>query len=117
VAAGAPLSCIIHKDITVNPEQHRATYTTIDDDLIVTASHSTASYCIDNGTVFDLLKPLVIGGEGWAYALKFNNDHEGHISWDALELQAEGPAAITTHKAKAYTSIEKASYSIGQVYF
>jgi hypothetical protein len=28
-----------------------------------------------------------------------------------LESQAEGPAAITTHKADAYTSIEKALYS------
>jgi hypothetical protein len=61
--------------------------------------------------VFDLLNHLVIGGEGWAYILKFNNDCDGHKSWDALELQAEGPAAITTRKAKAYTSIEKASYS------
>jgi hypothetical protein len=62
VAAGTPLSYIIRKDITVTPEQRTATYPTVDDDLIVTASHSTASYCIDNGTVFDLLKPLVIGG-------------------------------------------------------
>jgi hypothetical protein len=28
-----------------------------------------------------------------------------------LELQAEGPAAITTRKAEAYTSIKKALYS------
>jgi hypothetical protein len=34
-----------------------------------------------------------------------------HPKVQALELQAEGPDAITTHKAKAYTSIEKASYS------
>jgi hypothetical protein len=58
-----------------------------------------------------LLKPLVIGGEGWAYILKFNIERDGHKAWDALELQAEGPAAITTRKAEAYTSIEKASFS------
>jgi hypothetical protein len=61
--------------------------------------------------MFDLLKPLVINGEGWVHLLKFNNDCDGRKSWDELELQAEGPAAITTRKAKAYTSIEKASYS------
>jgi hypothetical protein len=109
VAAGTPLSYIICKDITVTPEQHTVTYSTVDDDLIVTASHSTASYCIDNGTAFDLLKPLVIGGEGRAYILKINNDPDGRKSWDALKLQAEGSAAIATRKAEAYTSIEKAS--------
>jgi hypothetical protein len=71
----------------------------------VTALYSTASYRIDNGTVFDLLKPLVVGGEGWAYILKFNNDCDGCKSWDALELQAEGSTVITTRKAEAYTSI------------
>jgi hypothetical protein len=115
VAAGTPLSYIILKDISATPEQRTATYPTVDDDLIVTPSHSTASYCIDNGTVLDLLKPLVIGGEGWAYILKFNNDCDGNKSLYALEVQAEGPAAIITHKTEAYTSIEKASYSCHSV--
>jgi hypothetical protein len=53
----------------------------------------------------------VIGGEGWPFILKYSNDQDGIKSWDSLELQAEGPAAITTHKAEVYTSIEKASYS------
>jgi hypothetical protein len=92
-------------------KQRLATNPTIDDDLIATASHATSSFRIDNGIVFDLLKPLVIGGEGWPFILKYNNDRDGTKSWDSLELQAEGPAAITTRKAEAYTSIEKASYS------
>jgi hypothetical protein len=64
--------------------------------LIATESHLTASYQINNGNVFGLLKPSVINGEGWAYILKFNS---GRKSWEALEVQAEGPAAITTCKA------------------
>jgi hypothetical protein len=48
----------------VTVEQCTATYPTIDDDPIAMASHATPSFHIDNGTVFDLLKPLVIGGEG-----------------------------------------------------
>jgi hypothetical protein len=60
VAAGMPLSYVIRKNAAVTAEQHLATYPTIDDDLIATASHATPSFCIDNGTVFDLLKPLVI---------------------------------------------------------
>jgi hypothetical protein len=43
--------------------------------------------------------------------LKNNIELDGRRAWDALELQAEGPAAITTNKAEAYTSIEKASFS------
>jgi hypothetical protein len=75
------------------------------------SSHATPSFHIDNGTVFDLLKPLVIGGEGWPVILKYNNDRDGIKSWYSLELQAQGPAAITTRKAEAYNSIKKASYS------
>jgi hypothetical protein len=111
VAAGTPLSYVIRKHAAVTPEQRLATYPTIDDDPIATASHATPSFRIDNGIVFDLLKPLVVGGEGWPFILKYNNDRDGIKSWDSLELQAEGPAAITTRKAEAYTSIERASYS------
>jgi hypothetical protein len=63
-------------------------YQTIDDDLIATASHSTPSYRIDNGTVFNLLKPLAIGGEGWAHIFKFNNDRDGRKSWDAFDTNS-----------------------------
>jgi hypothetical protein len=73
VGAGTLLSYITRKDINVTAEQRTALYNTVNDDLIMTASHSTASYRMDNGTVFDLLKPLVIGGEVWAHILKFNN--------------------------------------------
>jgi hypothetical protein len=111
VAAGTPLSYIVRKHSTVNTEQRTATYQTINDDLIATASHTTPSYRIDNEIVFDLLKLLVINGEGCAYILKFNITRDGRKVWDALELQAEGPVAITTRKAEAYTSIEKASFS------
>jgi hypothetical protein len=83
---------------------------TIDDDLIATASHTTPSYQIDKGIIFALLKPLVINGEGWAYILKFNIERDGPNAWDALELQAKGLAAIATRKAEAYTRIEKASF-------
>jgi hypothetical protein len=43
VAAGTPLSYIIHKDITVTPDQRTATYPKVDDDLMVTA-YSILSY-------------------------------------------------------------------------
>jgi hypothetical protein len=103
VAGGTPLSYVIRKHAAAMTKQRLVTYPTIDDNLIATASHETPSFRIDNGTV--------IGGEGWPFILKHNNDRDGIKSWDSLELQAENPAAITTHKAEAYTSIEKALYS------
>jgi hypothetical protein len=57
--------------------------------------------------VFDLLKPVVIGGEGWAHILKFNNERDGRKLWDALELQSEGPAAITTRKAEPTPTLRR----------
>jgi hypothetical protein len=89
VADRTPLSYIIRKDINGTAEQRTALYNTVDDDLIMTASHSTASYRTDNETVFDLLKPFVIDGEGWAHILQFNNKHIGLKSWDTLEVHAK----------------------------
>jgi hypothetical protein len=57
VAAGTPLSYVIRKHAAVMTEQRLAIYPTIDDALIATVSRATPSFHIDNGTVFDLLKP------------------------------------------------------------
>jgi hypothetical protein len=102
VAAGTPLSYIVQKDITVTTEQHTAMYQSIDDDLMATASHSTPSYRIDNGTVFDLLKPLVIGGEDWAHILKFNIG-EQHVIGKILNnriVMVENPGMHWNYKQK-----------------
>jgi hypothetical protein len=49
--------------------------------------------------------------------MHYNAAHDGHKAWNTLEKQVEGPAAITTRKAKAYTSIDKAVYSGYSAYY
>jgi hypothetical protein len=90
----------------VTTEQQASMYETIDDDLIATASHATDWYKIDNDVLYDLLKPLIIGGEGWPHIMQYNAARDGHTAWNALEKQGERAAAITIQKAEAYTSID-----------
>jgi hypothetical protein len=50
--------------------------------------------------LYDLLKPLIIGGAVWPHIMQEN---DGRKASNALEKQVEGPNTITTWKAEAYT--------------
>jgi hypothetical protein len=86
-------------------------YSSIDDDLVNTASHNTASYRIDNGILYDLLKQPIIGGKGYPFMQQFHRLHDERGVYLSVNSQAEGPAVIATQKAKAYNNIKDAKFT------
>jgi hypothetical protein len=89
-------------------------YGSIDGDLVNTASHNNASYWIVNGILYDLLKQLIIGGEGYPCMQQFDHLSEGRGAYFSVKSQAEGPAAIATREAEAYKNIKEAKHMIGK---
>jgi hypothetical protein len=83
------------------------TWNTIDDDLVTTTSLFTASSCIDNCFLYDLLKPLFIGDEAWPFVQPF----DGRGAYLSVKRQAEGPAALATQNAEAYKNIKEGKYT------
>jgi hypothetical protein len=95
----------------VDPSYFTLVYSSIDDDLVNTASHNNASYRIDNGILYDLLKQLIIGGDGYPFMQKFDCLRDGRGAYLSVKSQAEAPAAIATRKAEAYKNIKEANFS------
>ena len=111
VSCGTPLTYVVRADDVPTAATLATAYLTIDDELIETAVHTTPSFTIDNGTVYDLLKPLIVNGEGWSFIQPHNADRNGRGAFLALKQQAEGPAAKTARLAAAYGNIAKARFN------
>ena len=61
---GHPITYIVRTHQEVTDEQLAATYDSVDDQLIATAVLKGDLFVSDNSRVWDLLKSLVISGEG-----------------------------------------------------
>jgi hypothetical protein len=67
-------------------------------------------YLLDNMTLYDEFKPLVVDGPGWSFIKKFDKAKDGRKAVLALKKQAEGLSAMQTWKAAVYASLNASVY-------
>jgi hypothetical protein len=108
--ANTPLSYLVREHAEVTADIAAAEYANSVDRLVATTVLQGAHFDLDNRTLYDALKPLVVDGPGWAFVRRFDKQKDGRGAVLALKGQAEGPAAELTRKAKAYASILTAVY-------
>ena len=109
-AAHIPLVYLIREHVAVTNEITTATYASPEDKLIAITVHAGEHYEVDNRTLYEELKPLVVDGPGWGFIKKFDKTKDGRGAVLALKAQAEGQSAKLTRKAKAYASMTSAAY-------
>jgi hypothetical protein len=106
-----PMTYLIRDHEEVTEEQLAETYDSIDEEMIATMKFSGTHWKTDNKRLYDLLKPLIVDGGAWPFIQTYNQSKNGRKAFMALKKQAEGQAATTTRKAKAYASIATARYT------
>jgi hypothetical protein len=109
-AANTPLSYLIREHEEVTQEMLDADYALTVNRLVATMVLEGAHFDLDNHTLYDELKVLVVDGQGWAFVRKFDKAKDGRKVVLALKAQAEGLSSILTRKTKAYASIASAVY-------
>jgi len=106
-----PMVYLVRKDTTPTAEQLRATYESIDDDLVLTVRHVGEHYRQDNQRFFDDLKTMMINGPAWPFVQKFNKKRDGRAAYFAVKEQAEGQTATATRRAKQYAILASTIYN------
>ena len=108
-----PLIYLLRDHEVPTPDMLAVEYDSIDDDMIATNRMFGPAYRADNKRFFDLLKPLVVNGSAWPFIQNFakGGGKNGRKAFLAIKSQAEGQAATTTRKAKAYAMIATAKYT------
>ena len=109
-AALTPLTYLIREHETVTPEMLDADYASTQERLIATTALSGAHFELDNRTLYDEFKPLVVDGPGWSFIKRFDKAKDGRGAVLALKSQAEGTSAKLTRKQTAYASIASSAY-------
>jgi hypothetical protein len=109
-AALTPLSYLVREHEEVTQEQLDAEYKSVQERLIATTSLNGSHFELDNRTLYDEFKPLVVDGPGWSFIKKFDRAKDGRGAVLALKLQAEGTSAKLTRKQAAYASIATSAY-------
>jgi hypothetical protein len=105
-AALTPLSYLVREHEEVTPVHHEAEYPSIPERLIATTALNGTHFDLDNCTLYDEFKPLVVDGPGWSFIKKFDRSKDGRRrAVLALKSQAEGTSAKLTRKQAAYASI------------
>jgi hypothetical protein len=108
-AARIPLAYLIrdHEEVT---NEIRNVYDSKGDSLIAIMTLLGSHYDIDNKTLYEKLKPLVVDGPGWGFIKKFDKLSDGQKADLALRAQAERQLAQLTRKAKAYASMASSAF-------
>jgi hypothetical protein len=109
-AALTPLSYLVREHEEVTPAHHDAEYQSIPERLIATTALNGTHFDLDNRTLYDEFKPLVVDGPGWSFIKKFDRSKDGRGAVLALKSQAEGTSAKLTRKQAAYASIASSAY-------
>ena len=109
-AALTPLSYLVREHQAVNNEMLDAVYASVQERLISTTALSGAHFDLDNRTLYDEFKPLVVDGPGWSFIKKYDKAKDGRGAVLALKTQAEGTSAKLTRKQSAYASITSSAY-------
>ena len=109
-AALTPLSYLVREHEEVTQGQLDAEYPSVQERLIATTALSGTHFNLDNRTLYDEFKPLVVDGPGWSFIKKFDKSKDGRSAVLALKSQAEGTSAKLTRKQAAYASIASSAY-------
>ena len=109
-AALTPLSYLVREHEAVTPDLFDAEYGSVQERLIATTALSGTHFVLDNRTLYDEFKPLVVDGPGWSFVKKFDKSKDGRGAVLALKTQAEGTSAKLTRKQAAYASIASSAY-------
>ncbi|KAI2502036.1 hypothetical protein MHU86_12439 [Fragilaria crotonensis] len=109
-AALIPLTYLIRDHEVVTQDMLDADYPTVQERLIATTALSGAHFELDNRTLYDEFKPLIVDGPGWSFVKRFDRAKDGRSAVLALKAQAEGTSAKLTRKQTAYASIASSAY-------
>ena len=109
-AALTPLSYLVREHTEVTDEIRTAEYASVQEKLIATTALSGAHFDLDNRTLYDEFKPLVVDGPGWSFIKRFDKAKDGRAAVLALKTQAEGTSAKLTRKQAAYASLASSVY-------
>ena len=109
-AAHIPLTYLVRDHEEVTDDIAAAEYDNEDDRLIATTVLAGVHYQLDNTTLYDEFKPLVVDGPGWGFIKKFDKSKDGRRAVLTLKKQAEGQSAQQTRKALAYATLNTSSY-------
>jgi hypothetical protein len=109
-AAKVPLSYVIRDHDIVTDAMRAAEYTSHPRKVVALLQLSGEHYKVDNESVWEVIKTLVIDGFGWNYVKRFNKNTDGRGAVQALRRQCEGKTSANTRKNKAYLSISSSSY-------
>ena len=106
-AALIPLTYHIHEHNEATPEHLVADYASTQERLIATTSLNGPHFELDNRTLYDEFKPLVVDGPGWSFIKKkydkVKDGSRGAVL--VLKSQAECTSVKLMHKQGASTSI------------
>ena len=67
-------------------------------------------YAVDNASLWEIIKTLVIDGFGWSFIKRFDKNMDGRAAILALHRQCDGKTSVKTCKNKAYTSTTSSNY-------
>jgi hypothetical protein len=109
-AALVPLTYLVREHMEVTEEIRTRVYPTAEDKRIATTALSGGHYVLDNRTLYDEFKPLVVDGPGWSFIKKFDKAKDGRRAVMALKTQAEGTSAKLTRKQAAYAKLASSTY-------
>ena len=74
--------------------------------MLLSGQHFT----VDNESIWEIVKSLVIDGFGWSFVKHFDRNMDGRAALLTLGRQCEGKTSIKTRKNKAYASISNLRY-------
>jgi hypothetical protein len=109
-AALTALSYLVRDHEEVTRAHHDAEYQSVQERLIATTALNGTHFNLDNRTLYDEFKPLVVDGPGWSFIKKFDRLKDGRAAVFALKSQAEGTSAKLTRRQSAYASIASSAY-------
>jgi hypothetical protein len=105
-AALIPLTFLIreHKIVT-HQEMNEANYPSMHKKSTTTTVLNIAHFELDDCSLYNEFKPLVVDGPGWSFVKHFDRGKNGRSTVLALKAQAEGALAKLLRKQTAYATI------------
>ena len=86
-------------------------YDSIDEELVTTVILAGDNYEHDNHLLFDHLCGWLREGPAWPFMQLHARTMNGRAAFFAVKAQAEGQAALTSRRARAYSSIQTARFT------
>jgi ribosomal protein L19E len=109
-AAKIPLSYVVRDHDEPTAAMRTAEYGSHSKKVTALTLLSGQHFTVDNESVWEVTKTLVIDGFGWSFVKRFDRTMDGRSAIKALRRQCEGKTSIKTRKNKAYASIAGSRY-------